>query len=173
MLLDWVIAATQAVTAMTRSNAQRHGMVMWDEFVAEMSKVFPDATLDRMRVDAMTMHMVKNPKSVAANLHADILPDLPDLPGSLGVAGTGKIDPGHRFPSMSEPIHGPAFDITGKGIANPVAPFWTAAQMPEHLGESKAIEQGAEGVMTPSAGAAATLPQVAPAICEPIHGADP
>jgi len=37
---------------------------------------------------------------------------------------------------MFEPIHGSAFDITGKGIANPVASFWTAAMMLEHLGEN-------------------------------------
>ena len=76
---------------------------------------------------------------VATNLHADILSDLAGaLAGSLGVAPTANIDPERRFPSMFEPIHGSAFDITGKGIANPVATFWTAAQMLEHLGEAEA-----------------------------------
>ena len=42
---------------------------------------------------------------------------------------------------MFEPIHGSAFDITGKGIANPVATFWTAAMMLEHLGEKPAAER--------------------------------
>lgn len=39
---------------------------------------------------------------------------------------------------MFEPIHGSAFDITGKGIANPVATFWTAAEMLAWLGEEDA-----------------------------------
>jgi tartrate dehydrogenase/decarboxylase/D-malate dehydrogenase len=39
---------------------------------------------------------------------------------------------------MFEPIHGSAFDITGKGVANPIATFWTASMMLEHLGETKA-----------------------------------
>ena len=114
------------LTVVTKSNAQRHGMVMWDEIAAEVAAEFPDVTWDKMLVDAMTVRMTLHPKSldtiVATNLHADILSDLAGaLAGSLGVAPTGNIDPQRRFPSMFEPIHGSAFDITGKGIANPVA----------------------------------------------------
>jgi len=131
------------LTVVTKSNAQRHGMVMWDEIAAEVAKEFPDVTWDKMLVDAMTVRMTLHPKSldtiVATNLHADILSDLAGaLAGSLGVAPTGNIDPQRRFPSMFEPIHGSAFDITGKGIANPIATFWTASMMLEHLGEPKA-----------------------------------
>ena len=118
------------LTVVTKSNAQRHGMVMWDEIADEVSKEFPDVTWDKMLVDAMTVRMTLKPQSldtiVATNLHADILSDLAGaLAGSLGVAPTANIDPERRFPSMFEPIHGSAFDITGKGIANPVASFWT------------------------------------------------
>ena len=75
---------------------------------------------------------------VATNLHADILSDLAAaLSGSLGIAPTANLNPERRFPSMFEPIHGSAFDITGKGIANPIGTFWTAAMMLEHLGESR------------------------------------
>ena len=75
---------------------------------------------------------------VATNLHADILSDLAGaLAGSLGVAPTANLDPSRRFPSMFEPIHGSAFDIAGKGVANPVATFWTAAMMLDHLGEAR------------------------------------
>ena len=131
------------LTVVTKSNAQRFGMVMWDEIAEEVSHEFPDVTWDKMLVDAMTVRMTLKPASldtiVATNLHADILSDLAGaLAGSLGVAPTGNIDPERRFPSMFEPIHGSAFDITGKGIANPVATFWTAAQMLEHLGEADA-----------------------------------
>lgn len=170
------------LTVVTKSNAQRHGMVMWDEIAAEVAKEFPDVTWDKMLVDAMTVRMVKNPQSldtiVATNLHADILSDLAGaLAGSLGIAPTANIDPERRFPSMFEPIHGSAFDITGKGIANPVATFWTAAQMLDHLGETKAsgrlmraVEKVCEsGIMTPDIGGTATTQEVTDAVCDAIR----
>lgn len=173
------------LTVVTKSNAQRHGMVMWDEIAAEVSQEFPDVSWDKMLVDAMTVRMVKEPQSldtiVATNLHADILSDLAGaLAGSLGVAPTANINPERRFPSMFEPIHGSAFDITGMGIANPVATFWTAAQMLEHLGEAKASERLLKaveevcvaGVMTPDIGGAATTQEVTDAVCDAIRGSN-
>lgn len=173
------------LTVVTKSNAQRHGMVMWDEIAAEVAAEFPDVTWDKMLVDAMTVRMTLKPQSldtiVATNLHADILSDLAGaLAGSLGVAPTGNIDPERRFPSMFEPIHGSAFDITGKGIANPVASFWTAAQMLEHLGEPEAAARlmsavervtGA-GILTPDVGGTATTADVTDAVCRAIAGSN-
>lgn len=171
------------LTVVTKSNAQRHGMVMWDEIAAEVANEFPDVTWDKMLVDAMTVRMTLNPKSldtiVATNLHADILSDLAGaLAGSLGVAPTANIDPERRYPSMFEPIHGSAFDIAGKGIANPVATFWTAAQMLEHLGEIQAaahLMQAVErvtgaGILTPDVGGTATTEEVTAAVCAAIKG---
>ena len=131
------------LTVVTKSNAQRHAMVMWDEIASEVAHEYPEVTWDKMLVDAMTARMVTDPVSidtvVATNLHADILSDLAAaLTGSLGVAPTANLDPERRFPSMFEPIHGSAFDITGKGIANPVGTFLSAAMLLEHLGEAKA-----------------------------------
>src|SRR5450631_4484137 len=131
------------LTIVTKSNAQRHAMVMWDEIAAEIAREFADVTWDKMLVDAMTMRMVLRPASidtiVATNLHADILSDLAAaLAGSLGIAPTANLNPERRYPSMFEPIHGSAFDIVGKGIANPIATFWTASMMLEHLGEKEA-----------------------------------
>ena len=173
------------LTVVTKSNAQRHGMVMWDEIAAEVAKEFPDVTWDKMLVDAMTVRMTLKPQSldtiVATNLHADILSDLAGaLAGSLGVAPTANIDPERRFPSMFEPIHGSAFDITGKGIANPVATFWTGAQMLEHLGENAAaarlmtaVEQVcAAGILTPDVGGKATTKEVTDAVIGAIRGAN-
>ncbi len=173
------------LTVVTKSNAQRFGMVMWDEIAAEVAREFPDVTWDKMLVDAMTTRMVMKPASidtvVATNLHADILSDLAAaLAGSLGIAPTANVDPERRFPSMFEPIHGSAFDITGKGIANPVATFWTGAQMLEHLGEPEAATRlmaavervTAAGVLTPDLGGAATTQQVTDAVCEAIHSAN-
>ena len=131
------------LTLVTKSNAQRHGMVLWDEIFYEVAKKHPDVKTDRMLVDAVTTRMVLKPESldtiVASNLHADILSDLAAaLSGSLGIAPTANLNPERKFPSMFEPIHGSAFDITGKGVANPIATFWTASMMLEHLGEPKA-----------------------------------
>ena len=134
------------LTLVTKSNAQRHGMVMWDEIFFEVAKGYPDVKTDRELVDAMTTRMVLKPASldviVASNLHADILSDLAAaLTGSLGIAPTANLTPERKFPSMFEPIHGSAFDIVGKGVANPIATFWTASMMLDHLGEHDAARR--------------------------------
>ncbi|MCY4362122.1 MAG: tartrate dehydrogenase [Gammaproteobacteria bacterium] len=169
------------LTVVTKSNAQRHGMVMWDEIAAEIAAEFPDVMWDKMLVDAMTVRMTLDPASldtiVATNLQADILSDLAGaLAGSLGVAPTANIDPERRFPSMFEPIHGSAFDITGKGVANPIASFWTAVQMLIHLEQTEAaevlmsaIEQttGA-GILTPDVGGTASTSEVTRSVVDAI-----
>jgi tartrate dehydrogenase/decarboxylase / D-malate dehydrogenase len=131
------------LTVVTKSNAQRHAMVMWDEIALQISREFPDVKWDKELVDACTARMVNRPASldtlVATNLHADILSDLAAaLAGSLGIAPTGNIDPERRYPSMFEPIHGSAFDIMGQGLANPVGTFWSCVMLLEHLGETTA-----------------------------------
>jgi len=170
------------LTVVTKSNAQRHGMVLWDEIAAATAADFPDVAWDKMLVDAMTVRMVHDPASldtiVATNLHADILSDLAAaLAGSIGIAPTANLNPERRFPSMFEPIHGSAFDITGKGIANPVGVFWTAAQMLDHLGESDsaarlmaAVEQvTSQGIRTRDLGGTATTKQVTEAVIRAIE----
>jgi tartrate dehydrogenase/decarboxylase/D-malate dehydrogenase len=174
------------LTVVTKSNAQRHAMVMWDEIAAEVAAEFSDVTWDKMLVDAMTMRMVMKPQTldtiVATNLHADILSDLAAaLAGSLGIAPTANINPERDAPSMFEPIHGSAFDITGKGVANPIATFWTAAMMLEHLGEKPAAERLMKAVEyvtadpslhTPDLGGKATTKQVTDAVCEALWQAN-
>jgi tartrate dehydrogenase/decarboxylase/D-malate dehydrogenase len=169
------------LTMVTKSNAQRHGMVLWDEIFYEVAKDFPDVRIDKELVDAVTTRMVLKPSTldviVATNLHADILSDLAAaLSGSLGIAPTANLNPSRKFPSMFEPIHGSAFDITGKGVANPIATFWTAAMMLEHLGEAaaakhlmSAIEAVTEsGLHTPDLGGTATTRQITDAVIELI-----
>ena len=131
------------LTLVTKSNAQRHGLVMWDEVFAELAGDYPEVTTDKMLVDAVTTRMVLKPETldvmVATNLHADIISDLAAaLSGSLGIGPTANLNPEKTFPSMFEPIHGSAFDIMGQGIANPIGTFWTAVLMLEHLGEPAA-----------------------------------
>jgi tartrate dehydrogenase/decarboxylase/D-malate dehydrogenase len=172
------------LTVVTKSNAQRHGMVMWDEIAAEVAREFPDVTWDKMLVDAMTMRMTLKPETldtiVATNLHADILSDLAAaLAGSLGIAPTANLNPERKFPSMFEPIHGSAFDITGKGIANPIGTFWSGVMMLEHLGEKaaaarlmRAIERvtADSALHTPDLGGTARTEQVTRAVCNALAG---
>jgi tartrate dehydrogenase/decarboxylase/D-malate dehydrogenase len=171
------------LTVVTKSNAQRHAMVMWDEIAHEVAKDFPDVTWDKEMVDAMTARMVNRPASldtiVATNLHADILSDLAAaLAGSLGIGPTANINPERAYPSMFEPIHGSAFDIMGQGIANPVGTFWTAAMMLEHLGEPQAarrLMQAVEHVTanpklhTRDLGGTATTAEVTDAVCAELR----
>ena len=167
------------LTVITKSNAQRHAMVMWDEIALQISKEFPDVTWGKELVDAATARMVNKPATldtlVATNLHADILSDLAAaLAGSLGIAPTGNIDPERRYPSMFEPIHGSAFDIMGKGLANPVGTFWSVVMMLEHLGEMAAaarvmaaIEEvtANPALHTADLGGSATTAEVTAAVC--------
>ncbi|EMR67218.1 hypothetical protein MGN70_011740 [Eutypa lata] len=169
------------LTVVTKSNAQRNGMVLWDEVAASVAKDFPDVTVDKMLVDAMTCRMVLKPESidtiVATNLHADILSDLAAaLAGSIGIAPTSNLDPTRQNPSMFEPIHGSAFDITGKGVSNPVATFWTSAEMIAWLGEDDAskklldaVEHVCEkGIVTADLGGTAKTVDVTNAVCDEI-----
>jgi len=165
------------LTVVTKSNAQRYGMVLWDEIAKEVSHDFPDVTWERILVDAATVKMTLKPEAldtiVATNLHADILSDLAGaLAGSLGIAASANIDPTRRSPSMFEPIHGSAFDIIGTGQANPIAAFWSAAMMLDHLGESDAsgLLMGAiervtgAGILTPDLGGKATTREITEAV---------
>ena len=170
------------LTVVTKSNAQRHAMVMWDEIAAQIAKEFPDVAWDKMLVDAMTMRMVIKPETVdtvvATNLHADILSDLAAaLAGSLGIAPTANLNPEREFPSMFEPIHGSAFDIMGKGIANPIGTFWSNVMLLEHIGEAaaaarlmKAIERVTANPRfhTPDLGGKARTVEVTAAVIDAI-----
>ena len=170
------------LTVVTKSNAQRHAMVMWDQIAGEVAAEFPDVSWDKELVDAMTARMVNRPATldtiVATNLHADILSDLAAaLAGSLGIAPTGNIDPERRYPSMFEPIHGSAFDIMGKGLANPVGTFWSCVMLLEHLGEHaaaarlmRAIEAvtATPALHTRDLGGGATTAEVTRAVCREL-----
>jgi tartrate dehydrogenase/decarboxylase/D-malate dehydrogenase len=168
----------------TKSNAQRHAMVLWDEVFEETSANYPDVATERVLVDAMTERFVNSPESidtvVATNLHADVLSDLAAaLSGSLGVAPTGNLNPERESPSMFEPIHGSAFDIIGRGIANPLGAMWSASLMLDHLGESDAAARllaaieavtGEGTTLTRDLGGQARTDDVTEAVCRALEG---
>jgi len=165
------------LTMITKSNALKYGMVLWDEILEQIRPQYPDIASDKLHVDAASMDFVRRPNRfdviVASNLFGDILTDLVGaMIGGLGLAPSANINPERKYPSMFEPVHGSAPDIIGKGIANPVAAIQSAAMMLDWLGlpEPAAIIQRAvqktlaryEG--TPDLGGTLTTTQMTDAI---------
>ena len=113
-------------------------MVLWDQVFREVAAEFPDVQTNSLLIDAAAMDFVRRPDKfdvvVASNLFGDILTDLgAAIVGSMGLAPSGNINPERTAPSMFEPVHGSAPDITGLGIANPIAAVLSAAMMLDHL----------------------------------------
>ena len=134
------------VTSVTKSNAQSFGMVFWDQVFGEVAADFPQVETESLLVDRACMDFVRWPESfdvvVASNLFADILSDIAAVvTGSMGLAPSANINPERQHPSMFEPVHGAAFDIAGKGIANPLATISAVAMMLDHLGEREAAQR--------------------------------
>ena len=166
------------VTSVTKSNAQAFSMVFWDEVFRDVAAEFPEIETESLLVDRACMDFIRWPESfdvvVASNLFADILTDIAAIiTGSMGLAASANINPTREFPSMFEPVHGAAFDITGKGIANPLATILACSLMLEHLGETEAaaaldgavqtcLEQG--DVKTPDLGGSDTTSAVGDAV---------
>ncbi|MGU7771548.1 tartrate dehydrogenase [Burkholderia sp. MR1-5-21] len=134
---------SKKLASVTKSNAQQHSMVFWDEVTDELAAEYPDVSVTRYHIDAMAARFVMQPESldvvVASNLFGDILTDLgAAIQGGLGYAASANINPTGDVPSMFEPVHGSAPDIAGKGIANPIATVWSGAMMLDHLGQREA-----------------------------------
>ncbi|ADJ14055.1 isocitrate/isopropylmalate dehydrogenase family protein [Halalkalicoccus jeotgali] len=128
------------LTNVTKSNAQAYGMVFWDDVLREIAGEYPDVEVERLLVDAASMDFVRRPDEfdvlVASNLFGDILTDLgAGISGSMGLAPSSNIDPTQTHPSMFEPVHGSAFDITGEGVANPIGTVLSWELLWAHLGE--------------------------------------
>ena len=134
------------VTSVTKSNAQRYGMVLWDRIFKEVASRFPEIRAESKLIDAACMDVVRNPKSydviVGSNLFADILSDLTaSVTGGLGFAPGASFNPkDKRYPGFFDPVHGSAPDIAGKGLANPIAAILTAKMMLDYLGEREAAD---------------------------------
>jgi tartrate dehydrogenase/decarboxylase/D-malate dehydrogenase len=170
------------VTSVTKSNAQGYGMIVWDRAFEVVAARYPDIQTRSLLVDAASMDFIRRPESfdvvVASNLFGDILTDIGAIiTGSMGLAPSGNIDPERRFPSMFEPVHGSAPDITGQGIANPMAAIMSGAMMMRHLGQATAAEVIEQAVLrvieegeslTPDVGGSHSTSQVGDAVVKEL-----
>ena len=102
---------------------------LWREEIQKLALEYPDVTVEYQFVDATAMLLIKDPKRfdvvVTANLFGDILTDeASQIAGSMGMLASASIGDGT---GVYEPIHGSAHDITGKGLANPMASVLSVA----------------------------------------------
>ncbi|WP_026621044.1 tartrate dehydrogenase/decarboxylase / D-malate dehydrogenase (plasmid) [Ensifer sp. WSM1721] len=151
------------LASVTKSNAQKHSMVFWDEITRELAAEYSDVEATSYHIDAMAARMVMAPESldvvVASNLFGDILTDLgAAIQGGLGFAASANINPDRSAPSMFEPVHGSAPDIAHLRIANPIAAIWSGAMMLEHLGEREAARMIMDALERATARGIGTVP---------------
>ncbi len=165
--------------SITKSNALNYSMVFWDKIFKEQSRNYPDIKTETYHVDAASMYMIQNPEKfdvvVASNLFGDILTDLgAAIQGGLGFAAGANINPERNYPSMFEPVHGSAPELSGKGIANPIAMIWSTKLMLDFLGHEKEGTQILDSIiksleykekLTPDLGGKGSTSEVGDIIC--------
>ncbi|MFC5587858.1 tartrate dehydrogenase [Sporosarcina soli] len=132
----------RTLTSISKGNALNYSMVFWDEVFEEVGKEYPDVQTYSYLVDAASLYFVTEPERfevvVTSNLFGDILTDIgAAITGGMGLATGANINPERNFPSMFEPVHGSAPDISGKGIANPIAAIWSVSQMMDFFGKEQ------------------------------------
>ncbi|HWX55617.1 MAG TPA: 3-isopropylmalate dehydrogenase [Verrucomicrobiae bacterium] len=127
-----------------KSNVMTYAGGLWQRVFKEVAEQYSDIQSSHMYVDALCMHMVRDPRQfdviVTNNMFGDIITDLAAaLQGGLGMAASGNIHPGKT--SMFEPVHGSAPPFAGKNVANPIGAISSAAMMLDHLGFAKEAER--------------------------------
>ncbi|MEK6966133.1 MAG: isocitrate/isopropylmalate family dehydrogenase, partial [Thermoproteota archaeon] len=124
------------VTCVHKSNVMRKTDGIFVKACSEVAKNYPDIKFEQMYVDACAMNLIRQPEEfdviVTTNLFGDILSDeAAQVVGGLGMAPAANI--GDNF-ALFEPVHGAAFDIAGKHIANPSSFVLSIKMMLDWLG---------------------------------------
>ncbi len=140
------------VTALHKANVMKKTCGIFRDACRRVAKEYGEIAFNEYYIDAACMYLVMDPFRfdviVTTNMFGDIVSDLAaGLVGGLGIAPSANI--GEKV-SIFEPVHGAAFDIAGKGIANPTAMILTSAMMLRHLGfidEAKKVEMAVEGTI--------------------------
>jgi 3-isopropylmalate dehydrogenase len=145
------------LTLVHKTNVLVHAGKVWSRLVDEVSREFPDVTVDYLHVDAATIFLATDPARfdvvVTDNLFGDILTDLAAaVTGGIGLAASGNINPDRTAPSMFEPVHGSAPDIAGQQKADPTAAVLSVALLLDHLGHRDAAGAVEAAVLADLAG---------------------
>ena len=171
-------AARAKVTSVDKANVLETSR-LWREVVSRLhAREFPHITLEHMLVDNAAMQLVSSPRHfdtiLTENMFGDILSDeAAMLTGSIGMLPSASLGAGG--PGLFEPVHGSAPDIAGRGVANPLAMFLSAAMMLRHglalATEATAVESAvqralAAGLRTPDLGGEAGTAQATDAVLE-------
>jgi len=136
------------VTCVHKSNVMRITDGLFSKACSDVAQEYPDITFEQMYVDACAMNLIRQPEQfdvvVTTNLFGDILSDeSSQVVGGLGMAPAANI--GDSF-ALFEPVHGAAFDIAGKNIANPSSFLLSIKMMLDWLGaknhDTKCLEVG-------------------------------
>jgi 3-isopropylmalate dehydrogenase len=174
-------AARSHVTSVDKANVLETSR-LWREVVGEVHAAeFAEIELENLLVDNAAMRLVAEPSRfeviVTENMFGDILSDeAAMLTGSLGMLPSASL--GEGGPGVFEPVHGSAPDIAGRGVANPLAMFLSAALMLRHgfemESEAAAVESAvdralADGLRTPDLGGDAGTAQATQAVLEHLQ----
>lgn len=119
---------------------------LWNRTFNEIAMEFPEVQTSYSHIDAACIYFVQDPARfdviVTDNLFGDILTDLGGaISGGIGRAASGNLNPAKNTPSMFEPVHGSAPDISGKNLADPRAAIISAVMMCEFLGENEVAKK--------------------------------
>jgi 3-isopropylmalate dehydrogenase len=129
------------LTLVHKTNVLSYAGDLWMRTFEELGDTaFPDVERDYVHVDAACLYLVTQPERfdvvVTENLFGDIITDLgAAVQGGMGLAASGNLDPTHTSPSMFEPVHGSAPDLTGTGRADPLAAVMSLGQLLAFLGQ--------------------------------------